>query len=139
MLQPYRHAIEVRFRDLDGLGHINNAVYHTYVEQCRTKMFVVMGLGELKHIRGDFPIILARTEMDFLMQGSYGDQIVVECVVEKVGNKSFTQSYRVIAEGKGELARAKAVLVWFDFEKNTSVPIPDKARELLNRVVQPAS
>lgn len=135
-LRPYRHPIEVRFRDLDGLGHINNAVYLTYIEQCRTRFFHKVGLSGLDDIRRNFPLILARTEIDFLMQGSLSDDLVVECWISAIGNKSFTQSYAVTS-ARGVLAQAKAVLVWFDFDANASVTIPDAARKILQSCLQP--
>ncbi len=130
-LRPYRHPIEVRFRDLDGLGHINNAVYLTYIELCRTRFFQKAGLTALEDIRKDFPLILARTEIDFLMQGGMNDEIVVEGWISSIGNKSFVQDYAVTVPGRGVLARAKAVLVWFDFATNASIPIPPAARKFL--------
>lgn len=134
---PYRHPIEVRFRDLDGLGHINNAVYLTYIELCRTRFFQKAGFTALEDIRKDFPLILARTEIDFLMQGGMQDSVVVEGWISAIGNKSFTQNYAVTVPGRGVLAQAKAVLVWFDFAANTSVPIPDAARKFLQSCLQP--
>lgn len=130
--QAFHIPIDVRFRDLDGLGHINNAVYHSYIEQART---VWLNESPLMTSAGKrtprIPVILARTEMDFLQQGSFSDKITVSAWISRVGGKSFDSDYEVMAEGKGVITRARAVLVWFDYEKNVSIPIPSQERAWL--------
>ncbi len=130
--QAFQIPIDVRFRDLDGLGHINNAVYHSYIEQART---VWLNESSLMTSAGKriprIPVILARTEMDFLQQGSFSDKITVSAWISRVGGKSFDSDYEVRAEGKGVITRARAVLVWFDYEKNVSIPIPPQERAWL--------
>jgi acyl-CoA thioester hydrolase len=126
----YRYDIQVRFRDIDGLGHINNAVYHSYIEMCRTQ-WLDDGLGCEVFSKGNrVPIILARTEMDYLKQAHLHDRIYVEGFISHIGEKSFHQRYEIKTQ-QHTVAVAKAVLVWFDFEKNHSVPIPDDKKALM--------
>lgn len=126
----YRCDIQVRFRDIDGLGHINNAVYHSYIEMCRTQ-WLDDGLGCGVFAKGQrVPIILARTEMDYLKQAHLHDRIHVEGFISHIGEKSFHQRYEIKTQ-QHTVAVAKAVLVWFDFDRNQSVPIPDDKRALM--------
>ncbi len=132
----YRYDIQVRFRDIDGLGHINNAVYHSYVEMCRTQ-WLDDGLGCGVFSSGKrVPIILARTEMDYLKQAHLHDRIYVEGFISHIGEKSFHQRYE-IKNQQGTVAVAKAVLVWFDFETNQSVAIPDEKKILMRAYMPP--
>lgn len=89
-----------------------------------------LGLFQGADVKGRFPIILARTEMDFVAQGSFNDAIEVTTWLSKLGTKSFTMDYEVRGNGQTLLAKARAVLVWFDFDKNISVPVPESARRI---------
>jgi len=129
-IKRYRYDIQIRFNDIDGLGHINNAVYHSYIEICRTR-WLDDALGSKVFVTGErVPIILARTEMDYLRQGYLQDQLYVEAFISHIGEKSFHQSYEVKNQDH-TLAVAKAVLVWFDFELNRSIRIPDEMKTLM--------
>ncbi len=126
----YRYDLQVRFRDTDGLGHINNAVYHSYIEACRTHWLDdALGLG-IFTLGQRIPIILARTEMDFLRQAHLHDRLYVESFLSHVGEKSFHQRYEIKSQTQ-TIAVAKAVLVWFDFDKSSSVSIPPDKRVLM--------
>lgn len=126
----YRYDIQVRFRDIDGLGHINNAVYHSYIEMCRTQ-WLDDGLQCDVFSKGQrVPIILARTEMDYLKQAHLHDRIYVEGFISHIGEKSFHQRYEIKTQ-QHTVAVAKAVLVWFDFDRNQSVAIPEDKKALM--------
>lgn len=126
----YQYKVDVRFRDCDSLGHINNAVYHTYTESCRCR-WMEEALGWPVFSEGKkIPVILARTEMDFLSQGHLHHDITVNAWLSHIGQKSFHQVYE-IKNGSKIIAHAKAVLVWFDFEKQCSIAIPDDMRTMM--------
>jgi acyl-CoA thioester hydrolase len=127
---PYRTDLQLRFRDTDALGHINNAVYHSWIELCRTRWLDEVLGCEVFSKGAPIPIILARTEMDFLREARLEDRLYVEAKIVHVGQKSFHQSYE-IKRSHEIIARAKAVLVWFDFERRQSVNIPADKRALL--------
>ena len=127
-MNKYIWQESVRFRDCDGLGHVNNAVYHTFVESCRTHW-----LDELCDI-GVFtagksiPIILAHTSMDYLQQMTLAARPKIIAQFTKIGTKSFTHKYEIV-DGDRLCARATAVLVWFDFQLQKSVEIPLAVRQ----------
>jgi acyl-CoA thioester hydrolase len=115
----------VRFRDVDSLGHVNNAVYLTYLEQARVAFHDRHGIGWTE-------MILARCEIDFLDQLSVGDVVEISLWPTRVGNKSFDFAYE-LKVGDRLVAKAKTVQVAFDYERNHSVPVPDAWRKLLSR------
>src|SRR4051812_32841765 len=100
---PIVHRETVRFRDLDSLGHVNNAVYATYLEQARIEFLQRFGATHLE-------MILARLEIDFRGQLGLGEQVEIEVRPASVGTKSFTLDYTVRAGGR-VVAEAKSVLV----------------------------
>ena len=126
--------IQMRFRDIDGMGHVNNAVYLSYVELARTQFYMHQAN---KRTLDEIDFILAHVEIDFESQATWGDQIQVAVWPSKIGNSSFTLSYEVKEKQSGRiLARAKSVLVSYDYERRKSKPIPDEFRTLLQAALE---
>lgn len=121
----------MRFRDIDGMGHVNNAVYLSYIELARTQFYMQFA-G--KRTLDEIDFILAHVEIDFESQAVWGDQIQVAVWPSKIGTSSFTLAYE-IAEKRSRkvLARAKSVLVSYDYENKKSKPIPADFRRLLEK------
>jgi len=121
---PFVHRETVRFRDLDSLGHVNNAVYLTYLEQARVAFLSPRGaeVGSM---------ILARVEIDFRAQVSLGETVEIALTPSRVGTKSFELAYELTV-GDRLVAEAKTVLVAFDYERVMSQPIPEEWRKLLS-------
>lgn len=113
------HREPVRFRDCDSLGHVNNAVYSTYLEQARLGV-----LGDL----GSF--ILARVEVDFRAELRSGGEVEVLTRCPRVGTKSFVLEH-LLRSGERVVAEASSVLVAYDYERGESVPVPDELRARL--------
>ncbi len=109
----------VRFGDCDPMGHANNAVYSTYLEQAR-----ITALGGLE------PFILARVEIDFRFELRMNDEIEIRTRCSHVGTKSFELEHE-IRTGDRVAAEAKSVLVGYDYRQGTSVPLPDETRRRL--------
>jgi len=129
---PYRHRLDVRFRDCDPMGHVNNAVYLTYLEQARFHLW--RELWQVDPRQPGEGIILARAELDFKSPAVYGETLEVRLAVAAVGRSSFTYEYEVVEAGTERLVlSARTVLVWFDYAAGRSVPIPDPIRAMLGR------
>jgi acyl-CoA thioester hydrolase len=120
------HRREVEFRDLDALGHVNNAVYLSYLETARIEYLrEVLGLERL----GDLSLVVARIEIDFRDAALLGERVEVGARVRRVGTKSFDMEHQVRA-GEGRVAaEATSVLVAFDHERGEPVPVPAAWRE----------
>jgi acyl-CoA thioester hydrolase len=118
---PFVHREHVRFRDCDAMGHVNNAVFSTYLEQARIDV-----LGGLR------PFILARVEIDFRSQLRAGEDIEIGTRCSRVGTKSFDLEHQIRADGR-VVADARSVLVAYDYETESSVPLSDELRQRLSR------
>ena len=117
--------LEIRFRDLDMLGHVNNAVYLSYLEQAR--MVYLQRLG----LRADHPTtILVRNEIDYSRPVFLLDSLEVFVRVARIGTKSLEFQYEIHANGL-PCAKASSVIVWYDFSAQKSVPVPADARGII--------
>ena len=116
---PYVHRERVRFRDCDAMGHVNNAVFSTHLEEARIGV-----LGGLT----DF--ILARVEIDFRSELRSGEEVEVRTRCSRIGTKSFDLEHEIEAGGR-VVAEAKSVLVSYDYGLGASVPVPEALRERL--------
>jgi acyl-CoA thioester hydrolase len=121
------HCERVRFRDLDPMGHVNNAVFLTYIESAR--------FAFLKHIGAaptleDMTLVVARVEIDFRAPVRLDDEVEISASVSRFGEKSFDLEHE-LRVGGNVVAEAKTVLVTYDYSKREPMPIPDAWREKL--------
>ena len=123
------HRELVRFADLDGMGHVNNAVYSTYLEQARLAWFWSHD-GDGADPMPLRDVILARTEIDFRSPAVFGDTVDIGVRPTRLGTKSFDLEYELRAGGR-LVAEARSVLVGYDYDRAESVPIPDRWRRRL--------
>lgn len=122
---PFHYPIEVRFRDLDALGHVNNAVYATYLESARIAYYQRLVGGSLDRLG----IILAELTIRYKAPAHFGDELLVGVRVSRIGGKSFTMDYAIARLGDGALiATAQSVLVAYDYAAGRSVPVSDEFR-----------
>jgi acyl-CoA thioester hydrolase len=117
------HRETVRFRDVDAMGHVNNAVFATYIEQARIAFLSPNGAKVEE-------MILARLEIDFRSPAEVGETIEITVTPTRIGTKSFDLEY-VLRAGDRVVAEAKTVLVAYDYEHSRSVEIPERWKERL--------
>ena len=117
------HRETVRFRDLDAMGHMNNAVYSTMIEQARLAFLTPNG-ARVENM------ILARLEIDFRSPVELGETIEIAVTPTRIGTKSFDLDY-VLRVGDRVVAEAKTVLVAYDYATASSVELPDEWKERL--------
>ena len=120
------HRERVRFRDVDALGHVNNAVYLTYFEEARAAWLLELGLAE----GHDFPIIIARAEIYFRSPARFGEEIEIGVRAGRFGTKSFDLEYELKADGR-PIAEGKTTCVAYDYERGETVAVPDDWRRAL--------
>ena len=121
------HRETVRFRDLDAMGHVNNAVFSTYLEQARFRFLEHLGLAR---IDDEPPLILARVEVDFRSPATFGDVVEIGVRSGGVGTKSFTLEYE-LRVGERLVAEARSVQVGYDYGREETRPLTDGWREAL--------
>ena len=121
----YVRSVDVRFRDLDALGHVNNVVYLSYVEQVRTEYFRDVLLLGIPH---DLTWVIARVWCDYLQPLGFGDRVEVGWRISRLGGASAEYEFE-LAKGGMLVARGGGVLVNSDARAARSAPIPDVWRE----------
>lgn len=136
---PYRASAEirVRFRDTDGMGHVNNAVYLTYLEVAREQYWrEVFGLTDYRGV----DIIMARVEIDFRAPIVPGDTIVVGIRASALGRKSFDFLYEGWRKEDGTVVFAsRSVQVMYDYAKNRTKDLSVEARAKILAFETPGS
>lgn len=121
--------IEVRFRDTDMLGHVNNAVYLTYFESGR--MAYWQEFSGRAH-GGRVPFILARAEVDFRTEARAAERLTLGIRTSRLGSKSFDFEYLLVRDPDAtEVATGRTVQVCFDYEAGRSMALPDDLRARL--------
>lgn len=126
----FSHRLQVRFRDCDAMGHVNNAVYLTYLEETRFAYWRSLWGAEMG-APGTPAVILARAEIDYRKAASYGDVLEVRLALEKIGRTSITSTYEILTDSGELVANARTVLVAYDYTKSEPVPITDDVRARL--------
>jgi len=121
------HRERVRFRDLDAMGHVNNAVFLTYIESARVGFLQDLGAATTLE---DMAIIVARIEIDFRAPVGFGEEVEIAVRASRFGGKSFDLDYELRVGGK-VVAEAKSVLVSYDYAKGEAVELPEEWREKL--------
>jgi acyl-CoA thioester hydrolase len=121
------HHERVRFRDLDAMGHVNNAVFLTYIESARAAFLIDLGVATGP---ADMSIIVARIEIDFRAPVSFGEEVEIAVEARRFGEKSFELGYVLRVSGR-VVAEATSVLVGYDYERGETVTIPDVWKEKL--------
>lgn len=120
--------IQVRFSDVDALGHVNNAVYLSYFEYARIHYFNRM-LGTEWDWDSD-GLILLKNEVEYLKPVLLNDKPEVRVFVIKIGNKSFTMGYELTVNGV-LYCKGSSVLVGYDNKQKCSIPITPDMRTSL--------
>jgi acyl-CoA thioester hydrolase len=124
----HRTRVEVRFRDIDAFGHVNNAVTSTYVEQARVRYLRdVLAVEPV----GLMPLILATITLDYVSPIFFGDTVEVGSRVDWIGSSSIAMSHGLWADDGRELARASSILVTYDYDQAKPMLVPDGWRGAL--------
>ena len=118
--------IQVRFRDTDAMGHVNNAVYLSYLEIARLEYW--RALVKRRDWRS-LDIVVARAEVDYRYPATVDMDLVVWVRTSELKRTSFVMEYRVEEKGTGRLiAEARTVQACFDYGAGKVQRIPDSVR-----------
>jgi acyl-CoA thioester hydrolase len=126
--------IKIRFRDIDSMGHVNNALYFTYFEEGR-KEFLHSVFGIINP--QDYNFILAHISCDFLKPIKISDIVFLEIGVGEIGEKHFDFIYKLFKKAVDDnessiCAKGRSVQIFFDYKQNTTLPIPTHISEKLS-------
>jgi acyl-CoA thioester hydrolase len=121
----FEQQVSVRWRDTDALGHVNNAVYLTYLEEARDAFYL--------RTLGDPSYVVARIEIDFRAEIRHADRAVrAEIAVERLGTTSLT-TREILLKADGEVAaEARVTTLRWDQDARAAVPFSDEHRARLS-------
>ena len=118
----FETTVEIRFADIDAMGHVNNAVYFSYFEQARMAYFKER-VARIWDWNED-GVIVARNESDYIYPVFLNDRMNIRLWVDYVGSKSFSVCYRVVV-GERLCASGKSVLVCFNHKNKATQVLPE--------------
>lgn len=128
---PVELSLPLLWGQMDALGHLNNTVYLRFFEEARIALFDHVSLRTVRAATRVGPI-LAATSVRFLRPLVHPDTVRVETAVRSVGQTSFVLDYRVTSlRHLVVAATGDSVVVLYDYERETKVPVPDDLRAAL--------
>ncbi len=139
--------VEVRFRDLDAMGHVNNAVYLTYFEQARLAFWLSLqpGLAPGEAVEPSaIGFVLVRAECDYASPVRLGERLLVGCRAGDLGSSSFAFDYGVVAVGGSVDAEVRAVAsgrtvqVAWDWKEGRKAALSDDLKRRIEAFQSPA-
>jgi acyl-CoA thioester hydrolase len=127
----FRCEIQPRFRDTDAMGHVNNAVYITYLEVARQEFWKALdGTGDYARV----PFILAHVTCDFRSEALVSEALDVALRCDWIGTKSFGFVYEIRErESQRLIVEASTVQVCYDYQAKRSIEVPVDLRTALER------
>ncbi len=134
--KPVIVSIDIRWRDLDALGHVNNAVYLTYFELARFAYIRALDPGAqidpATLLPRGYQFILAETHIRYRSPALLTDRLELSLYVSRVGRKSFDFEYRLVDANSGRLvADGCSAQVWYEYGIGESRPVPE---EVIRRI-----
>ena len=129
MSEKFIFTIPIRFRDLDAMGHVNNATFLTYFEEGRKEFFV-----QILKTRSpmDFPFILAQVACRYIRPIELSEQRIREALwISRIGRKSFNFSYELCRDGDPAwiFSTGESVQVFYDYTSGSSREIPETFKQ----------
>ncbi|HEX6845261.1 MAG TPA: acyl-CoA thioesterase [Actinomycetota bacterium] len=121
--------VRIRWRDVDNYGHVNNAVYLTYLEECRDRW--------ARSVLGDeFDFVIVRVAIDYRRELSLSDhEVTVSCRGIAHGRSSIQTEERIVARAGFVAAESTSVIVKHDASGRAAVPFTDEERALLDAAI----
>ncbi|POF30077.1 acyl-CoA thioesterase [Roseibium marinum] len=130
---PLRTSDKLRYGDTDRQGHVNNAVFATFLETGRVELLYREALAE-----DGAAFVIARLELDFLAEINWPGDVEIGTAVSEVGRSSFRLFQCVFQDGV-PVARAVTVVVQMNEATRKSQPLSDNARQRLETLVSSAA
>jgi acyl-CoA thioester hydrolase len=135
-LFPHWTRLPVRFRDLDPLNHVNNAVFSTYFEEARIR-FIQQVPALVEEMNSGYSFVLASLRIDYIRPVEYPATLIVGSGIKQLGNSSITSFQAIYTEERGKPAAVAEVAgVWYDVaaKKPARLPeLPDKSGYMIDQ------
>ena len=118
------YELKTRWKDIDSFGHVNNAVFLTYIEDARIMYFKRWNVTEKKR-----SLIVASIKIDYLRQIVHPSDLIVGQKISRIGNSSFDiQSAIFLNNDPKPAANSVVSCVCFDYQQSKSVPVYDEIK-----------
>lgn len=132
---PYETTLEVAFRDIDAMGHVNNAVFFAYFETVRIKYLgeIMEKSGSLGNELLDLPLILVEASCTYKSPALLTEILHVGTGISRFGTKSFDMLYRIQGQDGRLIAYGRTVQVMYDYITRSAFPIPDGVQQFVAR------
>ena len=126
----FERVVDVRWRDTDALGHVNHAVFLTYLEEGRDAFFV-------QTLGGEPDYVVARIEIDLRAEVRHPQRrVTVRLAVERLGTTSLTTRETILTAAREVAAEAQVVSVRWDRRARKAVPFSEDERARLAAVIE---
>ena len=128
---PFHVPMSTRWIDLDAFGHVNNAIFASYIENARSTLFTKWNLPYLGKGKS---LILASLSLDYLKQLKHPNEIIVGQKISRIGNTSFDieASIYLSSDTNAPICNSNVVIVCFDFETQKPIPVFKEVLEEYN-------
>ena len=125
----YFKKIESRWGDMDGLRHINNAKYLTYLETARLEYLSTLGI-DINRWNSKESVILASMKIDYHKQSSYPNIYEIGCKISRLGEKSFDIFNGIFESSSSELiVTGTFTIVCFNYHLQKTIHVPDSIKD----------
>ncbi len=126
----HKIPIQIRFSDIDGVGHVNNVVYGQYFDVGRLQYFHE-AIGETMEWNKGKILVLVRTEANYFQPTFLNDTVEVHTSVVEIGDKSVKMRQRIVGTDGSIRVEGYSVLSTYDFDTHKSFPMPAEWRNKL--------
>jgi len=125
-------VVPMRWGDMDALGHVNNTYYFRYMEIARLQWMFDNGVPSNPQGQGQGPVII-NAFCNFLRQLEFPGEVLIKTYAGAVGRSSFDTYHEMLRTDEADTVYASggATVVWVDYARQGSLPLPEAMRALL--------
>ncbi len=139
LISTFHHQIniQIRFKDIDKLGHVNNANHLTYFEMGRVAYFDDVFRNKINWEQ--ISMILAKSEISYKRPITLNDKLICYTKISKLGTKSFDTDYLLVARNNNELqlcAHGKSIMVCYNYITKQTIEIPQEWKSSIKEFEQ---
>ena len=124
-MRQHEFELDVRWGDMDALGHVNNVVYLTYFESARVDLIRGLGLSRKDGVAA----VVAQANISYKLSAKYPAKLKVVTTISRFGNTSMTYHHSLQErDGSKIYCEAEVVVVWVGLESNQPASVPESVK-----------
>jgi acyl-CoA thioester hydrolase len=125
-MRVHQKIFDIPWGDMDALGHVNNARYFDYFQEARIEWLRVLNV----HLTQQIGPVVIHVDCTFLKPVVYPATIKINSYLHSIGNSSMIMDHELY-QGDVLMAKGSSKIVWVDYIKGKSLPLPEIFRSLL--------